>query len=61
LNAEGEGIMQKLLPVERSVIQLTETNLNRWRREGMSKTEIQSFYKQVSQLLYQQDQILPGL
>ena len=61
LNAEGEGIMQKLLPVEQSVIQLTETNLNRWRREGMSKTEIQSFYKQVSQLLYQQDQILPGL
>jgi hypothetical protein len=60
LNAEGEGILQKLLPLEQSIIKLTESNLNRWRVEGMRKTEIQSFYRQLTQLLYEQDQILPG-
>lgn len=61
LNSDGEGILQRLRPLEKSIIQLTEANLDRWRKDGIRRNKIQSLYEQISALMHHHDQILPGL
>jgi hypothetical protein len=43
-NSEQTGITQKLRPVERSVFQHTEEKMQKWRKNGMNKENIQQYY-----------------
>jgi|Deesub1362B_J571_1020462.scaffolds.fasta_scaffold03453_1 hypothetical protein len=47
LNREGEGILQKLRPVENAVLEKAEAYLSRWRNRGIRKDEIRAFYTAV--------------
>lgn len=48
---QGEGILQKLLPVENSIFDLTEKNLVKWRESGIEKNNVRNLYHQLSELI----------
>jgi hypothetical protein len=48
LNEEKQGILQKLRPLEESIIQLTERHLADWRRSGFEEEKIQTFYRKLN-------------
>ena len=45
INQEKDGIMQKLEPLENSIINETEKKLILWREKGINLKEIQKFYQ----------------
>jgi hypothetical protein len=47
LNKNKDGIMQKLMPLEDSIINDAEQELNRWRNKGIEDSEIRKFYERV--------------
>lgn len=51
LNAEEDGFMQKLMPIENEVIKLTERNFDKWHSGGMDKLKISSFYSEVNSMV----------
>ncbi|MCK4754182.1 MAG: hypothetical protein KAS58_03050 [Calditrichia bacterium] len=51
LTDQGGRILQKLLPVENSIIDLTEKNLFKWRESGIEKNNIHNLYHQLSELI----------
>jgi hypothetical protein len=47
LNKNKDGIMQKLMPLEDSIINDAEQELKRWRIKGIEVSEIRKFYERV--------------
>jgi hypothetical protein len=47
INKEKDGIMQKIQPLENSIINDAEQELKRWREKGINEKEIQEFYKRA--------------
>ncbi len=44
LNKDGNGILQKLRPLEENILTETELRLTKWRKNKPSASEIQSYY-----------------
>jgi len=51
VNEQNTGILQKLSPLENSVIDLTEENLAEWRKSGMEKNNVKTLYHQLTELI----------
>ncbi len=45
MNREGNGILQRILPLEDLIFQQTESKLKEWRAKGMNGKEINKFYR----------------
>ena len=53
-NAAGNGIMQKLQPLDDMIFERTTNNLDTWRNNKNFKQEIQEFYRFLDQEIKQQ-------
>ena len=47
INKDGTGIRQKIRPYEDEVFKTTHAKLDLWRKNGMKKSEIKEFYKEL--------------
>jgi len=47
LNKSGTGILQSVIPLEAQMLKEGNTQLNNWRKQGVSQPEIQRFYQWV--------------
>ena len=60
-NAAGNGIMQKLQPLDDMIFERTTNNLDTWRNNKNFKQEIQEFYRFLDQEIKQQYMDLFGI
>jgi len=51
VNDQNTGILEKLLPLENSIIDLTEQNLAKWRESGIVKYNVKKYYNKLSELI----------
>jgi hypothetical protein len=51
LNQNGDGILQKLFPLENKILSLSENYLKFWREKGLNKNQINKFYKIVDDMV----------
>lgn len=54
LNREDSGVRQKLIPVEKGVLEKSKNLLNKWRSNGIDKSEAKEFYDWIDNELYPQ-------
>lgn len=54
LNREDSGVRQKLIPVEKGVLEKSKNLLNKWRSNGIDKSETKEFYDWIDNELYPQ-------
>jgi len=50
-NKEETGIVQQLAKTEDKILELSQKNLAKWRKNGVSKSEMKAFYQEVDQLI----------
>ncbi|MCZ4693993.1 hypothetical protein DWB61_03180 [Ancylomarina euxinus] len=50
-NKEETGIVQQLEKTENQILQLSQENLKKWRKEGINKTEMKAFYQKVDEII----------
>ncbi|MGZ2368698.1 hypothetical protein ACXR6G_02815 [Ancylomarina sp. YFZ004] len=50
-NKEETGIVQQLEKTENQILQLSQENLKKWRKEGVNKNEMKAFYQKVDELI----------
>lgn len=50
-NKEETGIVQKLEKTENQILELSQKNLNNWRKNGLNKKELKAFYSQVDEII----------
>lgn len=54
INDRSGGILQKLKPVENSILDMTDKKLSQWRLSEMNKENIRTFYHQLSDFVVQE-------
>jgi hypothetical protein len=61
-NQKGTGIVQKLRPVENSIIEHAESSLAKWRKNGMNEENIKEYYKWLNNyLVMKYEEVFPNL
>jgi len=50
-NKEETGIVQQLEKTENMILELSQKNLKKWRKNGINKNELREFYQQVDELI----------
>ena len=50
-NKEETGIVQQLEKTEDMILELSQKNLKKWRKDGLNKNELKAFYQQVDELI----------
>ncbi|MFA8436961.1 MAG: hypothetical protein ACEPOZ_20840 [Marinifilaceae bacterium] len=50
-NADHTGIIQKLEPVEKQVLNVTHKHLNNWRKKGIRPEEVKTYYKELDKMV----------
>ena len=50
-NKEETGIVQQLEKTENLILELSQKNLNKWRKNGLNKNELKEFYKEIDELI----------
>jgi hypothetical protein len=61
LTEQNRGILQKLIPVENSIIDKTEKKLAEWRISGINEQKVVNYYDVLSELVYKKYESLFGL
>ena len=51
MNQTGDGILQKLLPVEDKIIAISRKELDLWRDGGITKKKVQEHYKWLDEII----------
>jgi len=51
LSDQSNGILQKLLPIENSILNMTEKHLSKWRNSDIERSKISSLYRQLTEYL----------
>jgi hypothetical protein len=51
LNQNGDGILQKLFPLEDKILSLSENYLKFWREKGFNKNQVNEFYNIVDDMV----------
>lgn len=51
INADGTGVKQKIEPYENHIFSETNKKLEEWRKNGMSKSEIKTYYDSLNSYL----------
>ncbi len=60
LNKENKGILQKNLVVEKEIISRTETELNKWRSNGIDEKEMSDLYRWINKYVSEYFSQTPG-
>lgn len=53
ITADGNGILQKIKPIENQILNKSDSLLNHWRKDGYNAAELKEFYKWVDNLIQQ--------
>ncbi len=53
MNRENNGYMQTLLPKEKKIINTANKLLKKWRKKGINKKELKSFYEWLDEYIYE--------
>lgn len=61
INKEKNGIYQKLQPVEKHILNTTKVKMQKWRKNGIKKSDIQKYYNWVDKFVENRYQELFGL
>ena len=60
LNKENKGILQKNLVVEKEIIRRAETELNKWRSNGIDEKEMSDLYRWINKYVSEYFSQTPG-
>lgn len=61
LNDQNEGVLQKLQPVENTIIDETEKKLADWRETGIVENNVVKYYEELSEIIFTKYEDLFGL
>ena len=61
LNEQNKGVLQKLRPVENSIIDVTEKKLADWRESGIVENNVVKYYEELSEIIFTKYEDLFGL
>ncbi len=50
-NKEETGIVQQLEKTENLILELSQKNLQKWRKNGLNKNELKEFYQEIDELI----------
>ena len=53
ITADGNGILQKIKPIENQILNKSDSLLNHWRKDGYNPAELKEFCKWVDNLIQQ--------
>ena len=56
LNQNGDGILQKILPLENKIFSLSESYLKLWHEKGLNKKQVKGFYNIVDDMVFSEYQ-----
>lgn len=61
VNRSGDGILQKLLPLETAILRETEVKLRLWQNAEMKQEDIQQYYRWIDKTIIEEYEKLFGL